>query len=424
MSSVVMKNISSLYHTYPQTIVDPDRHVIRVGEAIPNVDFTELDEHNNPQTRSLYEVFNGKSCVLIGVHAAFDTVSTNYLCKAIQDAKAMKSKYSLCCFAPSAFDEMKKWKKKVDPESMVAMIPDVHRNLASYLGLCGHEKVTNVVAPCLSMVSVEPKQNRTRIEYRATYITIYSRSNFSHIEMNTLPPMPFPNKLWYENLIQEVIRQSPEKTPTDLMDTEFTEQDEKEKVKSFHLMERLTQKHVILLTMPGAHTPTCGEKHAPPYIKNYAEFEKLGIQIVGYVTNHFRSMMAWANEIDPDKKITWISDPTGKLIVALRLQMPQNHPRLGFLVPKRSAHFMQRHDYNTGNDKDPSKIRYDILYSQIDENAAMCVKSGADNMLNKAKEIITKSTFKEEKQEVGNKRLSPSNDDPKKKQKLNTVSNL
>jgi alkyl hydroperoxide reductase 1 len=62
-------------------------------------------------------------------------------------------------------------------------------------------------------------------------------------------------------------------------------------------------KKVVIVSVPGAFTPTCQANHLPPYIKNIDNLHAKGVDVVAIIaTNDAWVMNAWAkvNKVDRD----------------------------------------------------------------------------------------------------------------------------
>ncbi|CAL1710419.1 unnamed protein product [Somion occarium] len=74
-------------------------------------------------------------------------------------------------------------------------------------------------------------------------------------------------------------------------------------------------KKVVLISVPGAFTPTCHANHLPPYIQKYDEFKAKGVDQIAVVTaNDAFVMSGWGKALGfKDKtfpQILPLSDPT------------------------------------------------------------------------------------------------------------------
>ena len=66
--------------------------------------------------------------------------------------------------------------------------------------------------------------------------------------------------------------------------------------KTFKSSQIFNEKKIILVSVPGAFTPTCSNEHLPGYIKLYDEFTKKGIDDIYFVAaNDPFVMEAWIN---------------------------------------------------------------------------------------------------------------------------------
>ncbi|CAG7850361.1 Putative peroxiredoxin; AltName: Full=MF1; AltName: Full=Thioredoxin reductase; AltName: Allergen=Mal f 2 [Serendipita indica DSM 11827] len=74
--------------------------------------------------------------------------------------------------------------------------------------------------------------------------------------------------------------------------------------------ENWVGKKVLVVSVPGAFTGTCHQKHIPPYVAKYDEFKAKGIDIVAVVAaNDGWVMRAWAKTLGFKDKILPLSDP-------------------------------------------------------------------------------------------------------------------
>jgi len=90
-------------------------------------------------------------------------------------------------------------------------------------------------------------------------------------------------------------------------------------------------KKVVIVSVPGAFTPTCSVNHIPPYISNIEELHAKGVDLVVIIaTNDAWVMNAWAkvNKVKRDD-ILFVADT--------KTQFGENH---GFVAnPQRNGRF-------------------------------------------------------------------------------------
>ncbi len=78
--------------------------------------------------------------------------------------------------------------------------------------------------------------------------------------------------------------------------------------------ELFNEKRIILVSVPGAFTPTCSENHLPGYIKLKKEFFAKGIDKIFFVSvNDPFVMTEWAKKYE-ENDINFIADSNGELL--------------------------------------------------------------------------------------------------------------
>ena len=134
--------------------------------------------------------------------------------------------------------------------------------------------------------------------------------------------------------------------------------------KTFKTSEIFNNKKIILVSVPGAFTPTCSNEHLPGYVKLYDEFKKKGIDEIFFVAaNDPFVMEAWINST-PENKIKYLADSNLELLDATGLEIDLTVAGLG----KRLSRFAIFVD--------------DGLIKKIfDEKGGGLEKSSAENLL-------------------------------------------
>ena len=134
--------------------------------------------------------------------------------------------------------------------------------------------------------------------------------------------------------------------------------------KTFKTSEIFNDKKIILVSVPGAFTPTCSNEHLPGYVKLYDEFKKKGIDEIFFVAaNDPFVMEAWINS-NSESKIKYLADSNLELLDATGLEIDLTVPGLG----KRLSRFAIFVD--------------DGLIKKIfDEEGGGLEKSSAENLL-------------------------------------------
>ena len=99
--------------------------------------------------------------------------------------------------------------------------------------------------------------------------------------------------------------------------------------KKFKTAEIFNEKKIILVSVPGAFTPTCSNVHLPGYIKLFDEFKKNGIDDIYFVaTNDPFVMDAWINSYS-ESKIKYLADSNFELLNATGLEIDLTVAALG-----------------------------------------------------------------------------------------------
>ena len=134
--------------------------------------------------------------------------------------------------------------------------------------------------------------------------------------------------------------------------------------KTFKTSEIFNNKKIILVSVPGAFTPTCSNEHLPGYVKLYDEFKKKGIDDIFFVAaNDPFVMEAWINS-SSESKIKYLADSNLELLDATGLEIDLTVAGLG----KRLSRFAIFVD--------------DGLIKKIfDEEGGGLEKSSAENLL-------------------------------------------
>ncbi|KAI6004472.1 thioredoxin-dependent peroxidase [Pisolithus orientalis] len=81
-------------------------------------------------------------------------------------------------------------------------------------------------------------------------------------------------------------------------------------------------KKVVLVSVPGAFTPTCHVNHLPPFLEKYDEFKSKGVDIVGVLAaNDAFVMSGWGRVEGLKDKILALSDGNAEWSKALGLSV-------------------------------------------------------------------------------------------------------
>jgi peroxiredoxin len=76
------------------------------------------------------------------------------------------------------------------------------------------------------------------------------------------------------------------------------------------------------VSVPGAFTPTCTQKHLPGYVARAAELHSKGIDTIACMAvNDVFVMDAWGKSAQADGKVLMLADGNGDYVRALGLEM-------------------------------------------------------------------------------------------------------
>jgi len=83
-----------------------------------------------------------------------------------------------------------------------------------------------------------------------------------------------------------------------------------------------TGKKVLLVSVPGAFTPTCDKKHLPGYVKEAAALKAKGIDTIAFMAvNDVFVMDAWGKASNVGDSIKMLADGNGDYVKALGLEL-------------------------------------------------------------------------------------------------------
>tara|TARA_B100000287_G_scaffold386366_1_gene394169 strand:+ start:1099 stop:1578 length:480 start_codon:yes stop_codon:yes gene_type:complete len=134
-----------------------------------------------------------------------------------------------------------------------------------------------------------------------------------------------------------------------------------QKVKSSELFNKKT---ILLVSVPGAFTPTCSNDHLPGYIKYFDQLKEKNIDEIYFVSvNDPFVMDAWLNSYS-EKKIKYIADSDSELLNSLGLEIDLSTIGLG----KRLSRFAMLIDNG-------------LIKMIFDEKGGGLEKSKAENLL-------------------------------------------
>jgi len=86
--------------------------------------------------------------------------------------------------------------------------------------------------------------------------------------------------------------------------------------------ELFSGKKVVLVSVPGAFTPTCSASHLPGFVRQAAELRAKGVDSIACMSvNDVFVMDAWGKDQNVDGKVIMLADGNGDYAKALDLQM-------------------------------------------------------------------------------------------------------
>ena len=134
--------------------------------------------------------------------------------------------------------------------------------------------------------------------------------------------------------------------------------------KAFKTAEIFNEKKIILVSVPGAFTPTCSNEHLPGYMKLFDEFKKKGIDNIYFVASNDPFVMdAWINSYS-ESKIKYLADSNFEFLNATGLEIDLTVAALG----KRLSRFAMFVDNG-------------LIKNIFDEEGGGLEKSSAENLL-------------------------------------------
>lgn len=94
--------------------------------------------------------------------------------------------------------------------------------------------------------------------------------------------------------------------------------------------ELFSGKRVVLVSVPGAFTPTCSMNHLPGFVEHAGEIRSKGIDTIACMAvNDVFVMDAWGKDRKVDDKVVMLADGNGEYTRALGLEMDGSKFGLG-----------------------------------------------------------------------------------------------
>jgi peroxiredoxin len=95
----------------------------------------------------------------------------------------------------------------------------------------------------------------------------------------------------------------------------------KDGVQAINTDEIFKGKKVVLVSVPGAFTPTCSAKHLPGYVEHFAEFKSKNVDVACIAVNDAFVMNAWAKSQHVPEGLWMLADGNAAFTKALGLEM-------------------------------------------------------------------------------------------------------
>lgn len=89
-------------------------------------------------------------------------------------------------------------------------------------------------------------------------------------------------------------------------------------------------KTVVLVSVPGAFTPVCSEKHVPAYLEHYEQLKGKGVDEIALTSVNDAFVMAyWAKQLNATDKMTVLADGSAQFAKQLGLTMDLTEKGMG-----------------------------------------------------------------------------------------------
>ena len=82
-----------------------------------------------------------------------------------------------------------------------------------------------------------------------------------------------------------------------------------EEIRSIAAADIFLKHHAVVVGVPGAFTPICTRQHIPEFVQNAEKLHKSGYtKLICVAPNDPFVLAEWARVVDPEKKLTFLSD--------------------------------------------------------------------------------------------------------------------
>lgn len=94
--------------------------------------------------------------------------------------------------------------------------------------------------------------------------------------------------------------------------------------------ELFTGRKVVLVSVPGAFTPTCSARHLPGFLQHIDEFAPKGVDTVAFMAvNDIDVMHAWGLDQDVGDRISMLADGNAEYVKGLGLEVDLSRGGMG-----------------------------------------------------------------------------------------------
>ena len=96
-------------------------------------------------------------------------------------------------------------------------------------------------------------------------------------------------------------------------------------IEKVRLDELIRDERALICGIVGAFTPPCSQQHVPDFVRNAARLRASGYErLIVAAPNDPFTLAAWAEQMDPEGRVTFLSD--GNLDLAQSLGVVTRHP--------------------------------------------------------------------------------------------------
>lgn len=122
---------------------------------------------------------------------------------------------------------------------------------------------------------------------------------------------------------------------------------------------------VVLVSVPGAFTPTCSERHLPGYVRHFDAFKARGIEVYCMAVNDAYVMKAWGASQHAPAGLKLLADGNGAFTKVLGLEMDGSAYGMG-LRSRRFALYAENGVVRQLHVESPGELRVSTAESMLD----------------------------------------------------------